>query len=53
MRSVSVRQVAYALGVGVSYILPRTPVSYDGKPVHVLKIRDDLHPSPSSSPRTG
>ena len=38
--------VANGLGVGVSYTLPRSPVSYDGRLVHVLKIKDDLPPEP-------
>ena len=38
--------VANGLGVGLSYTLPRTPQSYDGKPVHALALSDALAPEP-------
>lgn len=38
--------VANGLGVGLSYTLPRTPRSYDGKEVHAIEIADDLPSEP-------
>lgn len=38
--------VANGLGVGLSYTLPRTQKSYDGKTVRECRLSDDLLPEP-------
>lgn len=38
--------VANGLGIGLTYTLPRTPRSYDGKEIRAIEIADDLPSEP-------